>query len=209
MLTKTAVIVLCASEEAVLIYAIPPLSPQPPNFYDIHPTHIPPLFKVPFPDDIVVHSDFIEWKKISSWYFGSSQPLYFDMLCRDPKLHRFEIILKPDLSTASLHVINTSEPTPLHFETESLDDYRICEDTLFSCWCYAARAFNTPSRNKYQWAVYMGSTSARFSNVTSNDSPAAKMLLPEIGLYCKYILCPASGRFVLLDVADVAVLDIF
>jgi hypothetical protein len=33
-----AVIVLC--EEAVLIYAIPPLSPQPPYFFDHNPTYL-------------------------------------------------------------------------------------------------------------------------------------------------------------------------
>ena len=132
MLTKTAVIVLCASEEAVLIYAIPPLSPQPLNFYDDNPTHIPPLFKISFPNDIVLHS---RWKTTPSWYFGSSQSLYFDILSRVSKLHRFKIILKPDLSTASLHVVNKPELTPHNFSSVCLQEYRICEDTCLLLVC--------------------------------------------------------------------------
>ena len=207
MSTKTAVIVLCI--EAVLIYAIPPLSPQPINFYDDNPTHVPPLFKIPFPNDTVLPSDFIKWKTISSWYFGSSQPLYFDMLCRDSKLHRFKIILEPDLSTASLHVIKTSELTPLNFDNVFLQDYKICEDTLVSCWFVDARCFNTGSKFRWQWGVYTGSMSTRFSNVTSNGSLAAKMLLPES--LRRLFFCPASGRFVHQDIrfGDVAVLDVF
>ena len=208
MATKTAVIVLC--EEAVLICAIPPLVPQPPDFYDHNPTPVSPLFTIPFPDGIVLHSDFIQWKTISSWYFGSSQPLYFDMLCRDSKLHRFKIMLKPDLSTAALHVVITSELTPLNFEIVYLGDYRICEETLVFCWSFDVLRYNPPSRRNQYRGVCTGSTSARFSNVTTNDCPAAKMILTEFGLQCKYILCPASGRFVLLDHIDgVAVLDIF
>ena len=55
---------------------------------------------------IVLHSEPIEWTTISSWYLGSSNPLYFDMLCRHSKPHRFKLIVESDLSEASLHVIN-------------------------------------------------------------------------------------------------------
>ena len=198
MATKTAVIVIC--EEAVLIYAIPTLSPQTPDFYDHNPTHIPPLFTIPFPDEMVLNFKLFRWKTISSWYFGSSHPLYFDKLCQNSKLQRFKIMLKPDLSTASLHVINTSElPPHIHY----LEDYRICEDTLVSCWNY-----------RYKCGVYTGLTSGRFANATSNgDPPTKKLLLSDMG--CEYIphLCPASGRFVLLCLCctdkNVAVLDVF
>ena len=104
MATKTAVIVIC--QEAIIICAIPPLSPQPPNFFDRNPIHIPPLFTIPIPDEFV-HRDHSEQlkglKTCSSWYFGSTS-LYFDMFFRKP--YRFQIILKPDFSTASLHVTN-------------------------------------------------------------------------------------------------------
>ena len=207
MATKTAVIVVYGLE--VLIWAIPPLSPQPPDFNERNPTHIRPLFRIPFPDDIVPHSSFVKWKTISSWYFGSTQPLYFDMSCQDLKRHRFKIILKPDLSTASLHVVNTPELTPHNFPFVYMEDYRICEDTLVSCWFVHANRLDTPSRSRFQWGVYTGSMSARFSNITGG--PAFKMLLPIIDIRskCRYILCPASGRFVLRDIDDVAVLDIF
>jgi hypothetical protein len=196
----TAVIVLC--EEAILILAIPPLSPQLPDFFDDNPTRIPPLFVIPFPDGIVLHSELIQWKMISSWYFCSSH-LYFDILCQDRKLHRFQIMLKPDLSTASLQVINTELP-PYDFKYASFQSYRICEDALVSCLIYFGD-------HKYQCGVYTtGLTSARFSNVISHGHPAAKMLLPDIGLEYGLVSCPASGRFVLLvEDNTVVVLDIF
>ena len=154
----------------------------------------------PFPDDIV--PEIFTWKTISSWYFVSSHPLYFDMMREDFTLHRFQIILAPDLSTVSLHVINTHEPIPHDFVYVSFEDYRICEDTLVCC-----SLCEVPS---LRWGVYTGLTSPSFANVISRGSPAAKMLLPDIGH--KYFLssCPASGRFIRLESNNsVAVLDFF
>ena len=140
------------------------------------------------------------WKTVSSWYFGSSRPFYFDMLCQDSKRQRFQITLKPDLSAASLHAINASEIFPLDDGSTLFQGYRICEDTLVSFWCYDGQ----------YCGLYTGLTSARSSNVMSYCGPAANMLLPDFG--CEYVLhpCPASGRFVRLDARNsVAVLDFF
>ena len=203
--TKTAVIVLC--EDAVFIWAIPPLSPQPPDFFDHNPPHVPPLFSIPFPDGIELRPELIRWNTISSWYFGSSQPLYFDALCLDSKLYRFQIFLKPDLSAASLHVINASELTLHDFNYVIFQDYRICEDTLVSCWIY-----NDLRPNEYQCGVYTGSMFPCFANCISHGGPATKMLLPDLDIGCKYELfsCPVSGRFVRLDSNNsVVVLDFF
>ena len=169
------------------------------RFFDHNPTHIPPLFTIPFPDGIELDFERLRWNTIDPWYLGSSQPLYLDASCQDSKHHKFQIMLKPDLSTASLHVINTSELTPHDFNDVIFEDYRICEDTLVSCWFHWDRS---------KGGVCTGLTSARFANFISHDGPAAKMLLPDIGgdytLYC----CPASGRFVRLDYCNrVAVLD--
>ena len=123
---------------------------------------------------------------------GISAPhnLYFDLSCLDSKRHRFKIILKPDLSTASLHVVNTPELTPHNFSFVYLEEYRICEDTLVSCWSVDSHYFNTPSRSRFQWGVYTGSTSAaRSPNISLNGGPALKMLLPDIESMCRYILC--------------------
>ena len=201
MATKTAIILL--RDEAVLIWAIPPLSSQPPDFFDDNHTHIAPLFTIPFPNGIDLHSELIQWYTISSWYFGSSQPLYFDALCRDPKLHRFQIILKHDLSTASLHLINTSKLTTQEFNYVTFQDYMICEDILLSCWSY-------PSSNGTQCGVYMGSTSACFANVISNAGFSVERLLPDIGYYNMLSWCAASGRSVGLDSSySLAVFDFF
>jgi hypothetical protein len=200
MATKTAVIVIC--DEAVLIWAIPPLSPQPPDFFDRHPTHMQPLFTIPFPD-MSHHPARIRWNTISSWYFGSSQPLYFDMLCEDFKLHRFQIMIKPDLSTASLHLINISEDTHDLFHV-LIQPYWICEDTLVSCWID-----EDGRQDQYQCGVYMGLTSPPFVNGISHGGPAAKMLLPNIGHKSSLFLCAASGRLVRLDGNSVSVLDFF
>ena len=204
MATEIAIIVLC--EEAVFIWAIPSLLPQPPNFSDRNPTVIPPLFTIPFPDGFAPHPDLSRWKTVSRWYYGSLQHLYFDMFYEDSKLHRFRIMLEPDLSTASLHVINTPEPTPHDFQYVIFQDYMICEDTLVTCWKYDDRV----PGDQYQCGVYTGLTSARFANLISNGGPAAKMLLPNIEReHCLYS-CPASGRFVRVDSNNnVAVLDVF
>jgi hypothetical protein len=203
MATNTAVIVLC--EEAILIWAIPPLSPQLPDFSDDNPIHIPPLFTIPFPD-VALRSE-VRWKVISAWYFGSSHPLYIDMLCQDSKHHRFQIVLKPDLSNASHRVIYTSELDHHDFDDLIFEDYRFCEDTLVSCWT---------SNDHLQWGVYMGLTSARFANIISHGGPAANILLPDFEHNLKYrpLSCPASGRFVLLvgdssDISSLVVLDFF
>jgi hypothetical protein len=205
MATKAAVIVLY--EEAVLIWAIPPLSPQPPDFFDHNPKHMPPpLFAIPFPD-ISLHSTRIGWNSISAWYFGSSQPLYFDMVFQDSKLNRFQITLKPDLSTASLHVISTTDFIPHDSDFSVLQDhYRICEDTLVSCWIS-----ENGRRIQYQCGVYMarGLTSTRLANLDLHSDPAANMLLADI-TDSDLFWCPASGRFVLLEgINCIAVLDFF
>ena len=184
--------------------AIPPLSPQPPDFDDYFLTLVPPLFTLPFPDGMAPHLTHDGWKTVSSWYFGSSHPFYFDMLCQDAKRHRFQIKLKSDLSTASLHVINASElfpPDSDPFRGPTLSQgYRICEDTLVSFWRYHTN----------YCGLYTGLISTRFSNVISRCGPAAKMLLPDFSQ--EYVLypCPASGRIVRLDArGHVAVLDFF
>ena len=195
-----AVIVIC--EEGILIWAIPPLLPQPPDFSDDNPTHIPPLFTIPFPDGIVLHPELAGWKTISSWYFGSSQPLYFDMRCPNRILRRLQIMLESDLSTASLQVINASEVTPYNFNHISLQSYRICEDTLVACLI----DFGDHGR---QFGVYTGLTSVP-PHGPGSPSPAAKMLLPDVGHTYNFVSCPASGRFIaLLEDNSVVVLDIF
>ena len=128
------------------------------------------------------------------------------MLCRDSKLHRFKLIVEPDLSDASLHVIHTSEPTPHNFDKVSFQSYRICEDALVSCW----KIYGRPAEDLC--GVYTGLTSARFANVISHGGPAAKMLLPDrdIGPDYRLFSCPASGRFILLDRSNgTFVLDFF
>ena len=143
----------------------------------------------------------MRWKTTSSWYFGSSHPLYFDMLCRHSILRRFKLIVKPDLSDASLHVINPSQLTPRKFEDVHTQSYRICEDTLVFCW--------TDDAYEFECGVYT-LTFAHSANVTSHGGPTFKMLLPYIGPDYRYFSCPASGRFVGLDSSkNVVVHDFF
>ena len=177
--------------------AIPPLLPLRPDFFDHNFIHIQPLFTIPFPDGMALDPAHTGWKMVSSWYFGSSHPFYIDMLCQDYKRHRFQITLKPDPSTASLHPINASELFPLDAESTFFQGYRICQDTFVSFWRY----------NEHCRGLYTGLISARSSNVISHYGPAAKMLLPDFGR--EYVLY-ASGRFVRLDTGNsVAVLDFF
>ena len=204
MATQPAIIVL--SLEAILICAIPPLLPQPPDFFDHNPaTRITPLFTIPFPDGTVLPSEFMRWKTFSSWYFGTTS-LYFDMFCRNAKLYRFQIMLKPDLSTTSLRVINTPELCPRDFHFLFFQDYKFCEDTLVSCWFYD----DHDHPGQYQCGVYTGLKFTRFA-VISHGGPVAKRLSPNLGHEYHLVPCPASGRFVLMDIGchSVVVFDLF
>ena len=133
------------------------------------------------------------------------------MLCRHSNLHRFKLIVESDLNDASLHVINTFEPTPHNHSEASFQSYRICEDTLVSCWINEWADKYDPMPMHYRYGVYTGLTSARFSNLISYGGPAAEMLLPDTGHEdCRLFSCPASGRFVLLTSSHtVSVLDLF
>lgn len=142
---------------------------------------------------------------MSPWYSGSSQPLYLALICEDPSLHRFQIMLEPDLSTASLHFISTSETNPPDFDNLCFEDYMICEDILVSCGFYD----NQDDPYQYQCGEYKGLKSTRFA-VISHGGPGAKIILPGIGNEYRLFSCPVSGRFVLLDSSNsVVVLDIF
>jgi hypothetical protein len=199
--TTTAVIIV--GKEAVLIYAIPPQSPQPPEIYDHSLT--PLLITVPFPDGTAPVRRI--WNTISSWYFSSSQSLYFDTVCEEFNLHKFQIIVEPDRSTASIHLINTSDLTKEDYICLSPEGYRICEDTLVSCWVY-----NDYCQSEFKCGVYAGLTSPDSAHGISHGGPSGKMLLPDMGR--RYLLngCPASGRFIRLDGSNlnsIAVLDFF
>jgi hypothetical protein len=141
---------------------------------------------------------------MSSWYFGSSNALYFDMISQNSKLHRFQIIIKPDLSAASLHFINTSELSLHDLKYLFLADYKICEDTLLFYTFYNYH----DETGHYEFGVHTGLTSTRF---TINTLQAAKDLLPGFTRpECRPFSCPASGRFVILDCSNnVVVLDFF
>ena len=181
--------------------AIPPLLPRPPDFFDFNSARIPPLlFTITYPDRLAPHPAGVKRKMVSSWYSDSSNPFYFDMLCQDSKRHRFQINLKPDLSSASLHDINSkSESFPLHHGSTFFQGYRICHDTLVS-W----------HRNADYPLLYTGLISDTFSNLISQSGPASEIFLPDIGLKYNLTLCPASGRLVRLDASNsVAVLDFF
>ena len=114
-------------------------------------------------------------------------------------------MIKPDLSTASLHVINSSRITPHDFKYVMFSEYSICEDALVCCY-----SDYNDVRNQVQTGVYTElTTTARSVNDTLLGGPEAEMLLPDIG--CEYALfsCPASGRFLRVDSDNVAVLDFF
>jgi hypothetical protein len=172
--------------DEILIWAIPPLSPPQqsdfPHFPDNNSTHIPPLFKIPFPDDVVRHShEILGRMTLSSWYFGSGslESVYFDFFYTS-KLQRFKIIIKPDLSDASLHVISISEfisdgsitSTRRHIAR----DYKICEDSFVYL------------RNN------LNSTSTEHAASILTSAPSSNVVMQWDGHVDS--LCPTSGRSV-------------
>ena len=91
------------------------------------------------------------------------------------------MIVKPDLSDASLHILHTSELTPHNFGIVNFQSYRICEDTLVSFW----------NHSNDKCGAYTGLTSVHFTN----DVFACF-------IRCNHSLCPASGRFVYFAFVD-------
>ena len=117
---------------------------------------------------------------VASWYFGS---VYFDVLYSDSELQRFEIIIKPDLSDASLLPINVPEILPeIDFIFRACEEYRICDNALIFFW-----------NNPKMWGTFTGLTSAPFTNII------ARWTLNVSGHVNVKSLCPASGRFVYHD----------
>lgn len=95
------------------------------------------------------------------------------------------MIIKPDLSDASLHVISIAESSPLSFDPyTSFQSYRLCEDTLVSFW---------NNSENLKCGIFSGFTSAQFSR----DVGVRHWLARD----CHY-LCPASGRFVYFGNGD-------
>ena len=120
---------------------------------------------------------------LSSWYFGS-EPVYFNIYYTDSKeskLQRLKIVIKPDLSDASLHVINVSEIVSDDLKN-ALKLYRfekklqICENALVYTWNYPDA-----------WEAYVGLTSASFTNFLTRWDGRVRSL------------CPTSGRSVCRD----------
>jgi hypothetical protein len=123
------------------------------------------------------------------------------MLCQDSKLHRFQIMIKPDLSSASLYFRDTPTMTLEDFEYvyARVHDYKMCDDSLFSCdtfpfgW-YRDSALRFDAPGQLQCGMYTGSAFTRF--LVSHRGPSANIILPEVGLTHQLLSCPASGRFV-------------
>ena len=162
------------------------MSPQPSDFRDYFldktPPHIPPLFKIPYLNGIVPNYRFFGRITVASWYFGTA---YFDIY-RDSKLQRFEIIIKPDLSDASLHLVNIPEIFGKNdFNFRGCEEYGIRGDALVFFW-----------NNRETWGTFTGLTSAPSTNVmkrwTRNVSGHRKVKS----------LCPASGRFAYFEDGD-------
>jgi hypothetical protein len=128
---------------------------------------------------------------MSNWYFGSSQPLYFDMVHEGHlELQRFKIVIEPDLSDATLHFISTLQLSPRDSERLATPyTSNICEDILVSFWDTSDHC-----------GIYTGTILPHPTNTISHrDLSVVSMLLPVDGCGHSHSLCPASGRFLYLD----------
>jgi hypothetical protein len=194
------IIVFCKD---ILVWGIPPLSPHPPDFLNRNPTHISPLLKASLPDDITRKHNQIRWETILDWYAGSSQSIHLGVSVEDLNIHDVEIVIKPDLSDISLHVINTCQLAP-DFRTILCPQYqyRILEDHTHVSEVYA---------RKDESRIYIRSTSSSPPNIISPESPIIlKLSLPGLGALSTS--CPASGRFVYFprdDYFEIVVVDFF
>ena len=201
--TQTAIIVL--NVEEILIWKIPPLSPQPPNFSGEDPTLLPPDIRVEFPDCHEFYPKFSAWRLMSSWYIDNSRPLHLDKIyigLEDSHLDRFKITIKPDLSDVTLHFLNTlpiddGEHGEHHIDYPNFSASMLCEDTLVSCWNATDGC-----------GLYTGSMLSRPPNAMLHGD--IKMSLPiKRSTWERFDpICPASGRVVYVrDTHQIVVLD--
>ena len=219
-MTKTTIIVIY--KKGLLIWAIPSLSPQssdPSQYFDKDSTPtLPPLFKIPFPDRTENPEYFLGFMTVSSWYCGSKESLYFDEFHTD-SIQRFKIIIKPDLSDASLQAINDM---PVYIPSDEIRSallfirsggFKICEDTRVYFW------FGYRYNNKYNmchWGLCGRSTYNPFTiNARRwNSGHIHSAVFPnENRPWDGHInsLCPASCRCIYStdDGKGIAVVDLF
>jgi hypothetical protein len=173
------IIVLCNHE--VLVWGIPPLSPHPPDLLDDNPTHISPLLKTSLPDNIARKSKRIRWEMILDWYAGPSQSIHLGVSTELVDLHNVEIVIKPDLSDISLHVINTCQLTS-DFYNILRPQYHIFEDHT-----HVSEVFVRHNES----CIYIRSISSP-PNIISPESPILSLGAPQR----ISTSCPASGRIV-------------
>ena len=172
--------IIALSNDKVLVWGMPPLSPHPLDFLNDNPTRIPPLLKTSLPDDITRKSECILWETILDWYAGSSQSIHLGVLDEDldSDIHNVEIVIKPDLSDIFLYVINTCQfARGLH--SICSPQYHILEDHTHVS---EVDVTNDDSR------IYIRSTP---------ENPIFLGLsLPGLGALHMSTSCPASGRVV-------------
>jgi hypothetical protein len=187
--------IIVLNDQEVLVWGIPPLSPHPPDLLNDNPTHISPLLKTSLPDDITRNSELILWETILNWYAGSSQSIHLGVSAEDwDSNHNVKIVIKPDLSDISLHVINTCQLAP-DFHT-LYPRYHILEDHTHVSQAYLM--------DDHEGMIYIRSTSSPPSNIISSESPIfLKLSLPGVEAHSMSTSsCPASGRFVYIPRDD-------
>ena len=128
---------------------------------------------------------FFGWRTVSPWYFGS-ESVYFDIIYKRSRAQRYKIIIKPDLSDASPHIINMSGTMsgdlrkPWSGPPFVCDGYRICEDSLVF--------WNSRSMRASDEGIIL--TSTPFTNVVARWNERIDALCPTSGrfVYCTYKL---------------------
>ena len=181
--------IIVLHKNKVFIWGIPSLSPHSPDVFNDNPTHIPPLLKTSLPDDITCNYERIEWENIFDWYAGPLQSIHLGHLGVSTKvldIRDVEIVIKPDLSDISLHVIDTHRLAP-HFDTILWPKYHIFEDHT-----HVSQGHIVHDDKDRIW-IYMRSTS-RPPNILPESPRILRLSLPEVREGPSS--CPASGRFV-------------
>ena len=137
------------------------------------------------PDDITRNSEHFRWETILNWYVGSSPSIHTGVLAKDLDLniHNVKIVIKPDLSDISLHVINTCQLTP-GLRSILIPQYHILEDHTHVSEVHVSEVGVTNNDNE----IYIRSTP---------ESPIfLRLSLPGLGALNMSTSCPASGRVV-------------
>lgn len=175
----------------VSMWRIPRLQSSSPPFNVVDPTPVISTVDLQYRRRTPTDDD--QYAGPCDWYSGTGLPLVYDVVVptdsTNAKLYRCEVQTTSDLQWSGLDEYAPLKITSTHEAPNNMDPYRFCLDTLVARWfdrsMGAARLFTAESRPLD----------------TGPPIPVHTAVLTSTRAVSSF--CPASGRFVYIEIDDV------